>query len=257
MRQEQRTSVGPSYSMMDQAGQLKAPNASVFMPATWEDGGCQGYLAPPSRSTVSFTPLAVAEGVGRAEKTEAHHPSSMSRVRSKTMGFGSPGKVSFAHQHHHQDHNASHLESSGGVLLPGSVPNSRIDHPPRSAMSLTSANSLNLEANSLHLTPSAEDLDLRDLNGNVLLANASPAVRRSIRHLSSAASLSAASLARSVLEGLGASDKDCLQQTRLFALQVGFPFGRTYPCLGFYSQKGDVGCPTPHFTLDAPPPTSS
>jgi hypothetical protein len=96
--------------------------------------------------------------------------------------------------------------------------------PPRSAMSLASTSSHHLcePQVGMHLAPSADDLDLRDLDGNVLLANASPAVRRSIRHLSSAASLSAASLARSVLEGLGASDMDCLQQTRLFVLQKEF-----------------------------------
>jgi hypothetical protein len=60
---------------------------------------------------------------------------------------------------------------------------------------------------------------LTDKDGNPMLQDAPMPVRRSLRYLSSAAALSSAALARTILEGLGAEDTDYLQRTRLFAIQ--------------------------------------
>ena len=185
LRQEQRAA-GPSMQL--RAGQLQVPGSSLFQPPQGSSRG--SWLAPPSPGE----PGSPTPGAG----DYLYIPP----VRTRSLAAApSSSRVKFSQP------------DQGGYT--GSLPGSAHDG------SFT-AGSRSHSRHQSSIAPSLDDLDLRDLDGNVLLADTSPAVRRSIRHLSAVESLSAASLARSVLEGLGASDMDCLQQTRLFALQKEF-----------------------------------
>lgn len=188
LRQEQRAA-GPGPSMRHRAGQLHTPGgASIFQPPLGSSRG--SWLEPPTPGPSG----APTPGAGDYQ----HVPP----VRARSLAAAaSSNRVTF-----NQGPDQGYSGSLPGSALEGSF-------------AVGSRSHIHHQSS---LSPSLDDLDLRDLDGNVLLADTSPAVRRSIRHLSAVESLSAASLARSVLEGLGASDMDCLQQTRLFALQKEF-----------------------------------